>query len=134
MKKDISSSFLAYTQIKGRIIESMVVLTIFVCIIAMALVFIASKVLTDPINHMLEVIRKVKRGRLDEQMAVDTGDELGELASAFNRMTQIIKEELPGHPAAALTGDFSALDVTLYSRFRFFFRNSPLEKRPSTSI
>jgi two-component system NtrC family sensor kinase len=98
-------------EIKGRIIESMVVLTIFVCIIAMALVFIASKVLTDPINHMLEVIRKVKRGRLDEQMAVDTGDELGELASAFNRMTQIIKNNKEMEANLAQQGKMASLGV-----------------------
>ena len=50
------------------------------------LVFLASKVLTDPIKHMLEVIRKVKRGRLEERMEVETADELGELARAFNVM------------------------------------------------
>ncbi|HYS43732.1 MAG TPA: cache domain-containing protein, partial [Geobacteraceae bacterium] len=98
-------------EIKGRIIESMVVLTIFVCIIAMALVFIASKVLTDPINHMLEVIRKVKRGRLEEQMSVDTGDELGELASAFNRMTQIIKHNKEMEANLAQQGKMASLGV-----------------------
>ncbi len=98
-------------EIKGRIIESMVVLTIFVCIISVALVFIASKVLTDPINHMLEVIRKVKRGRLDEQMAVDTGDELGELASAFNRMTQIIKHNKEMEANLAQQGKMASLGV-----------------------
>lgn len=98
-------------EIKGRILESMVVLTIFVCIVAVALVFFASKVLTDPINHMLEVIRKVKRGRLDERMEVETGDELGELAAAFNRMTQIIKNNKEMEATLAQQGKMASLGI-----------------------
>jgi two-component system NtrC family sensor kinase len=98
-------------EIKGRILESMVVLTIFVCIIAVALVFVASKVLTDPINHMMEVIRRVKRGRLDERMEVDAGDELGELAAAFNRMTEIIKRNKEMEANLAQQGKMASLGV-----------------------
>ena len=98
-------------EIKGRILESMVVLTIFVCIIAVILVFLASKVLTDPINHMLEVIRKVKRGRLEERMEVDTADELGELAGAFNRMTQIIRNNKEMEANLAQQGKMASLGV-----------------------
>ena len=89
----------------------MVVLTIFVCIIAVTLVFLASKVLTDPIKHMLEVIRKVKRGRLDERMEVDTADELGELAAAFNRMTEIIRNNKEMEANLAQQGKMASLGV-----------------------
>jgi two-component system NtrC family sensor kinase len=98
-------------EIKGRILESMVVLTIFVCIVAIILVFLASKVLTDPINHMLEVIRRVKKGRLEEQMEVDTADELGELAGAFNRMTQIIRNNKEIEANLAQQGKMASLGV-----------------------
>ncbi|HEY6873169.1 MAG TPA: cache domain-containing protein [Geobacteraceae bacterium] len=98
-------------EIKGRILESMVVLTIFVCIIAAALVFVAAKVLTGPINHMMEVIRKVKRGRFDERMEVDSGDELGELAAAFNRMTRIIKHNKEMEANLAQQGKMASLGV-----------------------
>jgi len=98
-------------EIKGRIVESMVVLTILVCIIAGGFVFLASKVLTDPINHMMEVIRKVKKGRLDEKMEVDSGDELGELAAAFNRMTQIIKNNREMEATLAQQGKMASLGI-----------------------
>jgi two-component system NtrC family sensor kinase len=98
-------------QIKGRILESMVVLTLLVCVVGVGLVFIASKVLTDPINHMIDVIREVKRGRLDEQMEVESGDELGELASAFNRMTSIIRANKEMEANLAQQGKMASLGV-----------------------
>ena len=98
-------------EIKGRILESMVVLTILVCLLAVALVILASKVLTEPISHMMEVIRRVKRGRLDVQMEVDTADELGELASAFNRMTQIIRNNKEMEANLAQQGKMASLGI-----------------------
>jgi two-component system NtrC family sensor kinase len=98
-------------EIKGRIMESMVVLSIFVCIISGALVFFASKVLTDPINRMMEVIRKVKKGRLDERMEDETNDELGELAAAFNRMTAIIRNNREIEANLAQQGKMASLGV-----------------------
>jgi two-component system NtrC family sensor kinase len=98
-------------EIKGRIVESMVVLTILVCVIAVGLVFLASKVLTDPINHMMQVIRKVKQGRLNERMVVDSGDELGELAAAFNRMTEIIRRNKEMEANLAQQGKMASLGV-----------------------
>ncbi|BDV42044.1 histidine kinase [Geotalea uraniireducens] len=98
-------------KIRGRIVGSMTLLTIIVGIVGTLLVFLAAKVLTDPINHMNEVIRKVKKGRLDEQMEVDTGDELGELAAAFNRMTAIIKQNKEMEASLAQQGKMASLGV-----------------------
>ncbi|MBI1920800.1 MAG: cache domain-containing protein [Geobacter sp.] len=98
-------------EITGRIMESMVVLTIFVCVIATFFVFFASKVLTDPISHMMGVIRRVKQGRLDERMEVESGDELGELAAAFNRMTAIIKRNREIETTLAQQGKMASLGV-----------------------
>jgi two-component system NtrC family sensor kinase len=77
--------------IKGRIFASMAALAAFVVLASTGLVVLASRVLTVPIEHMIAVIRKVKGGRLEERMSVRSQDELGELASTFNRMIGIIK-------------------------------------------
>ncbi|HJV66620.1 MAG TPA: cache domain-containing protein [Geomonas sp.] len=97
--------------IKGRIMESMVVLTILVSVGAVLLVFVASRVMTDPIDRMMRVIRKVKQGRLDERIAVESNDELGELAIAFNRMTQIIKHNKELEANLAQQGKMASLGV-----------------------
>ncbi|WP_298270365.1 cache domain-containing protein [Geobacter sp.] len=97
--------------IRGRIVGSMTVIIIVVGILGTLLVFLAAKVLTDPINHMMEVIRQVKKGRLDEQMEVETSDELGELAGAFNRMTAIIRQNKEMEANLAQQGKMASLGV-----------------------
>ncbi|TSK06203.1 MAG: HAMP domain-containing protein [Geobacter sp.] len=97
--------------IKGRILESMVVLTILVSVLAVFMVLLASRVMTEPISRMIEVIRRVKMGRLDETMPVDSEDELGELATAFNRMTKIIKHNKELEANLAQQGKMASLGV-----------------------
>jgi two-component system, NtrC family, sensor kinase len=103
--------YLEANAIKGRIMESMVVLTILVSVVAVLLVFVAARVMTDPINRMMIVIRKVKQGRLDETIVVETNDELGELATAFNRMTKIIKHNKELEANLAQQGKMASLGV-----------------------
>ena len=103
--------YLEANAIKGRIMESMVVLTIFVAVIAMILVFVATDLMTEPINHIMAVIRKVKQGRLDERIEVTSNDELGELATAFNRMTTIIKHNKDLEANLAQQGKMASLGV-----------------------
>jgi two-component system NtrC family sensor kinase len=97
--------------IKWRIVTSILLLPLVVGVVAVILVFVASKILTEPIRHMIEVIRKVKQGRLDVQMQVDSNDELGELAGAFNRMTGIIRRNQEMEATLAQQGKMASLGV-----------------------
>ncbi|HEY3490894.1 MAG TPA: cache domain-containing protein [Candidatus Deferrimicrobiaceae bacterium] len=98
-------------KISGRILGTMVLLVILSALVSAFLVNYASKVFTDPIRHMMDVIRKVKQGRLEERMNVDTNDELGELASAFNRMTAIIRQNREMEANLAQQGKMASLGV-----------------------
>ncbi|HEU0265805.1 MAG TPA: cache domain-containing protein [Geobacterales bacterium] len=98
-------------EIRSQIFGSMLFLIVVIGMMAMAFVFIASQVLTDPINHMISVIRRVKQGRLDERMEVESSDELGELAGAFNRMTAIIKRNKEMEATLAQQGKMASLGV-----------------------
>jgi len=98
-------------QIKGRILSSMLLLPLLVGVVAVALVFLASRILTQPIQHMIEVIRNVKRGRLKERMQVDSLDELGELANSFNRMADIIQRNQKIEANLAQQGKMASLGV-----------------------
>ncbi|MBN2231598.1 MAG: cache domain-containing protein [Deltaproteobacteria bacterium] len=83
--------FAEQQHITGRIFTSLAFITVAVGLAAVLMVFLAAKVFTDPIGRMQGVIREVKRGRLDVEMPVESRDELGELAAAFNRMIAIIR-------------------------------------------
>lgn len=97
--------------IKTRILGSLFVITFFVGTAAILMVFVASKVLTNPIHHMIEVIRQVRKGRLDAKMDVDSHDELGELAAAFNRMTEIMKRNQEMEASLSQQGKMASLGV-----------------------
>ena len=97
--------------IKGRIVTSLGLLTFLISILAILLVFLASKVMTNPIHHMIEVIRRVKAGHLDERMEIDSEDEFGELAATFNRMTKIMKRNKEMESTLAQHGKMASLGV-----------------------
>lgn len=98
-------------QIKTHILLIMTVLILIVGATATALVFRASTIVTSPITHMMSVIKSVKRGNLDERMTVSGEDELAEMASAFNRMTDIIQRNKEMEANLAQQGKMASLGV-----------------------
>lgn len=50
------------------------------------------KTITDPIQDLVGFTNKVAEGNLDEQCELRTHDEIGDLATAFNQMTQELKQ------------------------------------------
>ena len=97
--------------LKWRITTHVLLWPLVVGLIATLLVLLASKILTDPIARMMTVIRRVKQGRLDEQMPVESRDELGELAAAFNRMTKMLQKNKELESALAQQGKMASLGV-----------------------
>ncbi|PKN45229.1 MAG: hypothetical protein CVU59_09650 [Deltaproteobacteria bacterium HGW-Deltaproteobacteria-17] len=51
-----------------------------------------SRNLANPLGRLLRGAREVASGKLDERLEVDSGDEIGELAEAFNDMIQNLQE------------------------------------------
>jgi two-component system, NtrC family, sensor kinase len=78
-------------KIKTYILFIMTLLILVVGAAATALVVQVSRIITSPITHMMTVIKSIKRGNLDERITVSGEDELAEMGSAFNRMTDIIQ-------------------------------------------
>lgn len=98
-------------EIERRIWSSMGLLTFVVGLFAVVLVFIASKFLTDPIQRLIAGVREIKRGRLDTQLAVTTSDELGELASEFNRMAEMLRRNKELEASLAQQNKMASLGV-----------------------
>jgi two-component system NtrC family sensor kinase len=78
-------------EIGRHILSSVALMTCAMAALAVLLVCVASKVLTDPIRRLIAGIREVKRGRLDTRLEIATNDELGELAADFNEMTEVLR-------------------------------------------
>jgi len=97
--------------IKERIIKSLGWISLGVGLAATLLVFLAAKILSDPIRHMIETIRAIKRGQTNRQMQVDSRDELGELATAFNRMTSVLQRNRELETSLAQQGKMASLGV-----------------------
>ena len=97
--------------IKSHIFFSTIVLIGIVGFLATLLVFYASTVATNPITHMIETIRKVKRGDMQARMEVVGSDELAEMATAFNHMTNIIQRNQEMESTLAQQGKMASLGV-----------------------
>ena len=80
--------------IAGRISLAIFFMLVFVGTIGGMLAFLVAKLFTDPIQTMTSAMRRVKSGYLEERLEVTTDDELGEMASAFNQMSGMLKRDL----------------------------------------
>ncbi len=78
---------------------------------SLVLVTWVSSVITRPIQHMIQVIRRVKAGHMREKMEITTTDELGELAQTFNKMTEIIQKNKEMEESLAQHGKMASLGI-----------------------
>ncbi|MGW8313856.1 MAG: cache domain-containing protein [Desulfuromonadales bacterium] len=97
--------------IKGRILSSLGVISVIVGSLSILMVFFAAKVLSDPIRHMTEVIRDIKRGQFNRKMEITSRDELGELAITFNRMTNNLQRNRELEANLAQQGKMASLGI-----------------------
>jgi len=97
--------------IKWRILENIFLVPLVVGLVAVGMLFLAAKVLTDPIQHMTEVIRRSRRGRFDSRLEIETRDEIGELAAAFNRMAEMIQQHQQIEARLAHQGKMASIGV-----------------------
>ena len=97
--------------IKHHIFLSTIILIGIVGFMATLLVFYASAVATNPITHMIDVIRRVRKGDMEARMEVTGSDELAEMATAFNRMTDMIQRNQEMESTLAQQGKMASLGV-----------------------
>jgi methyl-accepting chemotaxis protein len=76
-------------------------LQIFVAMLLMLVVtsftiYIVVKRYTQPLLRLTQVARRIADGKLDEEVPVESRDEIGTLAEAFNTMTTVIVKNLKG--------------------------------------
>jgi len=68
-----------------------VLITAAICLLAMVVVWNRVKYFLAPIQTLHREVQRIGQGDFDGKVSVDTGDEIGDLALAFNDMTDSLK-------------------------------------------
>jgi len=61
-------------------------------LLALSITFFMMNLVTVPLSHLLTRTKKIAEGDLESSVAVQSGDELGELARSFNTMTDNLRQ------------------------------------------
>jgi len=86
---DNDDIFMGVRELQGLLLRA----TLVVLLLAVLLTLVISRRTTRPIRDLQRHTQRVAAGDLDARIAVDSHDELGELAEHFNRMTAEVKEQ-----------------------------------------
>lgn len=69
-------------------------INIFLCITLAVLMIVISKIITNPVNRLIESTQKISAGNFSERLEIDTDDEIGYLARNFNNMADVIEDKI----------------------------------------
>ena len=90
----LTQVFFSTSQVISRQHQAIVVsgvVTLLAAIVGFAFALLVSSGITRPVRLLLAGAREVEAGRFDKSITVSTQDEIGELAAAFNRMTEQLR-------------------------------------------
>ena len=100
-------------------------ITVAFLIVSALIIYGFSQRITKPVKQLTQQAQKIAAGHLEQQIAVQSRDEIGQLATAFNRMTGSLQVTMDDR-ARALS-DLQDLNRTLEDRIRQ--RTMELEER-----
>jgi signal transduction histidine kinase/HAMP domain-containing protein len=100
-------------------------ITVAFLVISALAIYGFSRRITKPVKQLTEQAQKIAAGHLDEQIAVKSRDEIGQLATAFNQMTGSLKVTMDDRSQAL--DELQELNRTLEDRIRR--RTVELEER-----
>ncbi len=80
------------SELKYQIIGAMLILLILSCVTIIAVV----SIMIRPLHALTSSAKRIADGKLEEEISVESSDEIGTLAAAFNRMTTTIVRNLRG--------------------------------------
>ena len=79
---------------RNRQLKDIMYTDIIVLAISSIAVAIFSRFLTNPIEKLNDITKKISSGNFNERVKVKTNDEIGELANSFNKMTDEIENKI----------------------------------------
>ena len=83
-KRDVS-------ELSGRFFSTVMQAMMFGLVVAILLSFLLSKTITTPIERITEGARSIAKGNFDQELGVQSSDEIGELTRSFNYMAKTLK-------------------------------------------
>lgn len=78
-------------EVNRRILNSSILVVVFIGI-GIVISFFFSRSFSKPVNQLLAGVKKIGQGHLSEHVDIKRNDEVGELAAAFNQMTDRLHE------------------------------------------
>lgn len=90
----LTQVFVSTSQVIGHQHQAMIIsgiVTLLAAIVGFVFALMVSSGITRPVRLLLAGTREVEAGRFDKPISVSTQDEIGELASAFNRMIEQLR-------------------------------------------
>jgi signal transduction histidine kinase/HAMP domain-containing protein len=100
-------------------------ITLAFLVISASVIYLFSRRITKPVKLLTDQAQKIADGNLEEQIVVKSRDEIGQLATAFNRMTGSLQVTMSDREQALQ--DLQELNRTLEDRIRR--RTAELEER-----
>ena len=91
-------------------------ITLTFLVVSAFIVYGFSRRITNPVKQLTEQAQKIAAGRLEEQIPVHSRDEIGQLATAFNRMTGALQGSTSDRERAL--AELQELNRTLEDRIR----------------
>ncbi len=91
-------------------------ITLAFLVVSAFIVYGFSRRITNPVKQLTEQAQKIAAGRLEEQIPVHSRDEIGQLATAFNRMTGALQGSTSDRERAL--AEVQELNRTLEDRIR----------------
>jgi len=70
----------------------LLVIGMILVLISLVISYLVSRTITNPLTRMVRIIPDLAKGRFGHKIRVKNKDEIGELASAFNKMTRELKK------------------------------------------
>ncbi len=87
--------YLSLEQVNESIADASTVaiqITLAVLLLAMILMALFVRIITDPVQELVDVTNRVSRGDLTQRVAIEQGDEIGQLAHTFNQMIESLQQ------------------------------------------
>jgi len=92
MLKQVRGSADTVVRQQNQAIVISAIVTAIAAVLGFVFAMLVGSGITGPVLRLLEGTREVEAGRLDRPISVTTGDEIGQLSAAFNRMIERLRQ------------------------------------------